>query len=471
MAIVLATRHPHWLRCNQQVLKFKQVLKMKKIGFTLTEVLVAVVLTLILLGLMIRAFAITGAEVTKGRALLEMAGQLRTTSDLLRKDLSRLTVSTRTFNRTGSASGYFEYIEGLSNDSFAHTFQNGNADPSGTFGDVDDILMFTARSLDKPFRGRFGGVIIESNYAEIIWWTAFEDENGDGQYNVDERLKLYRRVLLIRPDLLVTGTTVPELNEFLQHNDISVRFDPVSAQVYANSLTDLANRANRFARAGRPFPHEPDYAIFQGTNQFVLSNPTPAPFGTTNLNQGEDILLTSLAAFDVQAFDPAVGLQQSPDAVVGLSPSDPGYNRIFNDDLDPLATGMIAFGGYVDLGSGIPDGGTSADGRNNYYGIFPAWPNFPAPDDNSIVWTNATFCTWSSHYERDGLDNDNDGLIDEGSNNIDEDGTGGTDDVQEYETAPPYAHPLRGLKITIRLVEPTTQLIRQTTVISNFVPE
>ncbi|MEC9091879.1 MAG: prepilin-type N-terminal cleavage/methylation domain-containing protein, partial [Planctomycetota bacterium] len=103
----------------------KKTMNAGKKGFTLTEVLVAITLTLIILGLMIRAFSITGGQVAKGRAILEMAGQLRTTGDLLRKDLSRITVNLRSFNRAGNASGYFEYIEGPKYDMSLHTKKNG----------------------------------------------------------------------------------------------------------------------------------------------------------------------------------------------------------------------------------------------------------------------------------------------------------------------------------------------------------
>ena len=88
---------------------------MRRFAFTLIEVLIAVVLTLVLLGLMIRAFSISGSEVSKGRAILETAGQLRATSELLRKDLAGITAKLLT-NDLGTVNGYFEYIEGISRD-------------------------------------------------------------------------------------------------------------------------------------------------------------------------------------------------------------------------------------------------------------------------------------------------------------------------------------------------------------------
>ncbi len=417
----------------------------RRFAFTLIEVLIAVVLTLVLLGLMIRAFSISGSEVSKGRAILETAGQLRATSELLRKDLAGITAKLLT-NDLGTVNGYFEYIEGISRDDTIHVLRNGNNDTSGTFGDIDDILMFTARSEDMPFRGRFRGQTIESNYAEIIWWTVLDDVNGDGEFNVGDNLRLYRRVLLIRPDIDPGDTGIPDIGEFLQLNDLSVRLE--SGFIRSNGLADLANRANRFARAGTTFPHEPIYATFQGSDGFVLSNPTA--LGTANNSEGEDIMLKSIAAFDVKVFDPEVEVQQSADGRVAVLPSDNGYG---------INTAVVGHGGYVDLNYGQGNG------------LFTGGPGFPVPDDTSFVWTNATYCTWSNHYESDGLDSDGDGLIDEGINGVDDDLANGLDDLNERETMPPYPFPLRGIQVTIRIIEPTNKIVRQTSVTANFVPE
>ena len=418
---------------------------MRRFAFTLIEVLIAVVLTLVLLGLMIRAFSVSGSEVSKGRAILETAGQLRATSELLRKDLAGITAKLLP-NDLGTVNGYFEYIEGISRDDTIHVLRSGDNDTSGTFGDIDDILMFTTRSEGMPFRGRFRGQTIESNYAEIIWWTVLDDVNGDGAFNVGDNLRLYRRVLLIRPDIDPADTGITEFGEFQQFNDLSVRLE--SGEISSNGLADLANRANRFARAGTAFPHEPIYANFQGTDAFVLSNPTA--LGTANNSEGEDIMLKSIAAFDVKVFDPEVEVQQSSDGRIAVLPADNGYG---------IDTTVVGHGGYVDLNYGMGNG------------LFTGGPGFPVPDDTSFVWTNATYCTWSNHYESDGLDSDGDNLVDEGINGVDDDMANGPDDLNERETMPPYPFPLRGIQVTIRILEPTNKIVRQTSVTANFVPE
>jgi hypothetical protein len=45
------------------------------------------------------------------------------------------------------------------------------------------------------------------------------------------------------------------------------------------------------------------------------------------------------------------------------------------------------------------------------------------------------------------------------------------DDVGERETVPPYSQPLRGLRVRIRMYEPSTRQIRQATVETDFLRE
>jgi len=62
-------------------------------------------------------------------------------------------------------------------------------------------------------------------------------------------------------------------------------------------------------------------------------------------------------------------------------------------------------------------------------------------------------------------------LIDEGLNGLDDNATGGVDDIQEAETAPPYPHPLRGFQVIVRAFQNTQQQMRQFTVSHDFTPE
>jgi hypothetical protein len=84
-----------------------------------------------------------------------------------------------------------------------------------------------------------------------------------------------------------------------------------------------------------------------------------------------------------------------------------------------------------------------------------------------------TFCTWSSHYERDGVDQDDGGmgLRDEGTDGLDNDGANGVDDAAEQETSPPYPFPLRSIQVKIRAMDIDNQKVRQATIEQDFLRE
>ena len=80
--------------------------------------------------------------------------------------------------------------------------------------------------------------------------------------------------------------------------------------------------------------------------------------------------------------------------------------------------------------------------------------------------------TWSLGYEADGIDQDGNGIVDQGTDGLDSttppDGV--IDDAGERETSAPYPYPLRGIEVRIRCYEPTSRQIRQVTVRHTFVP-
>lgn len=82
--------------------------------------------------------------------------------------------------------------------------------------------------------------------------------------------------------------------------------------------------------------------------------------------------------------------------------------------------------------------------------------------------------TWSDHYETNGYDENGAGTgpVDEGSNGIDDSNPrdGIVDDLGEWETAPPYPFPLRGIEVRLRCYEPSSRQVRQVTVRHAFVP-
>jgi prepilin-type N-terminal cleavage/methylation domain-containing protein len=240
----------------------------------------------------------------------------------------------------------------------------------------------------------------------------------------------------------------------------------------------------------------------------------------------EDVILTNVLSFDVKAYDPGALIIAAPGAVGDppqvLSPGDAGY-------LAALAAGgfsIVGRGAYVDLnymgsiadsdGDGLPD---DVNGNGTVDDNFTIYDDYAiAGGDGLCDYQDSTFCgpghtnlryrpytvslrgstpasgdavgatydTWSSHYERDGFDQDGDPFADEGSDGFDQEtsdtvnspsvqtatgvGADGVDDPYEQEAPPPYPVPLRGIQVKIRVFEPQSREIREVTITQSFQP-
>lgn len=460
-------------------------------GLTIIELLIASAIALLMVAGMVTAFQVISDQVRNARAVLEVSGQLRMGQHVIREDLANISAPVRPWLRPSDGHGYFEYLEGKQYDGTAFDTNTDYA----TMGDTDDIIMFTARNELEPFRGRFGGNLIISREAEIIVWTRWTDRNDNGIRDPEDPITIHRKVLLIRPDLTPTSdasqSRFQRLKTFYASNDISVRIE--NNVLSANSLADLTKRENRFAH----------FAWDRGANQ-PLTPVFPFPLDPRTLeelaqsrqgepNLGKDVVLSNVLAFDVQAYDPLVEIRDdNPDpAQVGsnaLLPHDVGYDNAAPDE------NVIGLGGYVDLDyrrylSGSYQSHLDSPGNASHFshpprvrsGLSTVPPLPPSPRWPSSMVPVRTYCTWSFHYENDGVNQDlmlpaqfQDGLIDEGTNGVDNDPPGANnavDDVGERETSPPYPFPLRGIKITIRLYEPDSQAVRQGSIIQDFIPE
>jgi hypothetical protein len=337
--------------------------------------------------------------------------------------------------------GYFEYYEGHDGDSTTYT--GGPLTPPSLLGDHDDVLMFTSRSRDEPFIGRNGngGLPFTSDTAEVVWWSDVVNlaANAQGAQRNGMRT-IYRRVLLIAPGV---ANQIPaadftigmawSLADFQFKYDLSARV--VGSNIVLNSLGDLTDRRNRYAHTQNP-PY-PFVAL--------------APFPSASARFGEDVMLRNALAFDLRAFDPMAPLMANSGVMVG--PGDPGYN---------VATANVSNaprGAYVDLG----------------YDTRAGFNNVSWFSDEAVVGLGPgagySFDTWPTIYESDGVDQDGDGLFDEGTDGFDNDGANGVDDPGERETTPPYSRPLRGIQATLRVYEPDSRQARQVSLIQNFVPE
>ncbi|XZE34619.1 hypothetical protein SH501x_000084 [Pirellulaceae bacterium SH501] len=124
-------------------------------GLTLIEVLIATTLTLMLMLALAQGFKTLSQSVSEGRTKLGLSDQLRGITMTLRSDLDRCTVP-RNPGQPYPGPGYFKYYDGPIWDSTALqvSLASGQALLGSKWGDIDDVLMFTAKAEDgQVFRG------------------------------------------------------------------------------------------------------------------------------------------------------------------------------------------------------------------------------------------------------------------------------------------------------------------------------
>jgi type II secretory pathway pseudopilin PulG len=170
------------------------------LGFTLVEMLIAMAITLVMIGAVVTLFANLSNSVRDRRAVVEMSGQLRHARNMLQQDLQGATCNGLVWQRPDENQGYIEIIEGPQTDSNPSPMlrdtdndgivdfsdfdeptsilprnnavddlnNNGKIDATeieqyshkaqslapGGLGDFDDVLMFTVRNEHEPFVGR-----------------------------------------------------------------------------------------------------------------------------------------------------------------------------------------------------------------------------------------------------------------------------------------------------------------------------
>jgi hypothetical protein len=246
------------------------------------------------------------------------------------------------------------------------------------------------------------------------------------------------------------------------------------------------------------------------------------------VREAEDIILTNVIGFDVKAWDPwapvfrVVSDADNPDMVGCVQPGDPGYIpaiQRFIASPGGAQNKPISFGAYADLNymgflatqasftSSIaaPNsplnryrtalGSMATTVTGNYRMPYFAGPGdttspIGAFRDNTWIWSPAYYDTYSRAYEYDAFHSvttsaggfnpapahkrvnfyTGDRAIDSGMNGIDDNGNGLIDEPMEREAAPPYERPLRGIRVSIRTMEPDSRKVRQVSVVHEFMP-
>ncbi|QDU31244.1 hypothetical protein ETAA8_63970 [Anatilimnocola aggregata] len=439
-------------------------------AFTLIELLIAMALTLILVYAIAEFYAYVGNAVRDSRAMIELGGQLRSVGQQLQDDLDSLTLRPEPWIDPNASPGYFTIYEGPYSDSRPDSGTNDittintnqipdvvNNNVTTLVGDGDDVIAMTIRAGDVPFQGRYNGGTQTSQFAEVVWFATFTDTNGDGDWDLGEPRLLCRRQLIIRPDLGVLGTygTLSNAIDFWDDNDVSARISYNSTsmqfQVVANSLADLSLRENRFGCA------------LQGNGTAINSTSwkeidiKPSDVNSLNVYTlsgnafGEDRVLSNVLAFDIRAFDPTAPIYEDSSSQTALTPGDPGFAALFGSGTPT----RIGVGAWVDLyyNQVLAAQGVAAGSRPS--------SSFSGSSGASIPFWD----TWPLAYE---LPPYNTGT---GLDGLDTDGVNGVDDAGERQTQPPYAAPLRGVQVRIRVYEPQTRQARQITVGTDFIPE
>lgn len=437
-----------------------RTLRNRAAGFTLIELLVATALTLILMGAVVSLFGNLANSIAESRSTLEMSDRLRTVSTMLQRDLTGATATMLPPQRPDAARGYFEIIEGpigagvgmINPSSVARkTDASGNLVPDTTVGDFDDILMFTTRSADRPFVGRYAGSadgMTRSDLAEVAWFV-----RGN---------TLYRRVLLIAP-----GANVPPggAQGFYAANDISVRL--VGGRLLANSLADLTKREFRFAHDFRSWP-------FDARAWGRLGLPTLRECSAPNWIAGGTVPVNKAAAQVDLWSDPYPWASSAWERETGCLDAYRNGPRVADDI---VLTNVIRFdvkvwdpwaNDYVDLGY---NPGASSP---------PAGSSLPEPqfhhlgDPRSALQGSGVaarvYDTWSTHYEVEGR-GAGDTAAGQLVNGFDDNNNGLIDDPTEAIAPPPYPAPLRGIQVKIRTFEPDSRQIRELTIVQDFLPK
>ena len=484
-------------------------------GMTLVEMLVATTCTLILMGAIAQVFGAFGTAVSDSRSMIELDAQLRSVAWRLRNDLSGATARTLPPLEVEAGEGYFEVIEGPRVD------VDGGVDRTSLApADIDDVLLFTTRNTETPYLGKYDyGTATktnESQLAEIAWFLRPTETSTDTTppvvtYTLFRRQNLVIGYVGFAPFYgnananFVTWTNANSWAEFFDQFDLSAQYQGELTALVPNSLADLTRRENRFMHNGGGaidatagsfrFPDgsvqsnyqwqmtpAPDGLIFDPRQSVIRPDGSAFALAKSSIRVGEDVVLTNVIGFDVRVFDPGapVGVPAGGDSAV--VPGDSGTSGFA---ATVAANGPAANGAYVDLGwNKGPYGVVATSGQRPRFADLgePISGLRPANAAGVRVWD-----TWSTHYESNGFDDDQDGVADEGADGLDNDSDGKVDespydvdgdglftsagdDPGELETLPPYRFPLRGIEIRLRCYEPSSRQVRQVTIRHSFVP-
>lgn len=471
---------------------------MTRRGMTLVEMLVAMTATLLLMGVIAQVFSVFGSAISDSRSVIELDGRMRVAAWQLRSDLAGVTAPTLPPMRPDADAGYFEIIEGPNTDAITYydPFSGTIAPPFSKLGntpgpkvngsddrllgDTDDVLLFTTRSTDAPFLGKWQNGKYESPVAEVAWFLRPARTGTATATTNPTTYTLYRRQLLVvghvgaapflanqnSIDTQMQSGTWSSWQKFYGDFDLSARGAGNAPMTFIpNTLGDLTRRESRFMHNSAGDTSGTGYPYRFPENFQDVSAPAQLTFAGTD-REGEDVVLSNVIAFDMRVFDPTAAVQLNGNTP--LAAGDPGFN----------SGAGIGVGGYVDLGNGDNSTTPAAPSKPRFGNLGYTNSLLDATDNTAA----RTWDTWSTHYETDGVDQDawtkygpdqgtnglddnSDGLVDNGPADLDGDGWFiSAGEAGELETIPPYPAPLRGIEVRLRCYEPSSRQVRQITI-------
>jgi hypothetical protein len=347
-----------------------------------------------------------------------------------------------------------------------------------------DIFDLSARVEWDPFANSGAGQwkVIANTLADLT-----KRENRFGHYGFVEggTTRMYPFAVASVGSGYSSSQTVTLMTETGATNDAQVTANANSGAIVSYTVTSKGSGGTP-----RPFAYVTGTSGARATANAMLNDKGevvrvlhgPAPLWGPR--RGEDVMLTDVLAFDLRVYDPGAPIYQETATKSVLEPSDPGWQTHYNATLG-MVTGSASFvgqGAYVDMGYAfgaalpIAPPGTPwiapwfAEARP-LFNVRIAAGSIPLPSACHLAPGFAVYDTWSLSYENNGIDDDGDGIVDEGTNGLDDDLAMGPDDVGERETAPPYDVPLRGVQVLIRVYERDARQIRQVRVNQHFLTE
>jgi type II secretory pathway component PulJ len=157
-------------------------------GITLVEMLIAMAITLVMIGAVVTIFANITGSVQIRRATIEMSGQLRHARNVLQRDLAGATCPAVTWQRPESNHGYLEIIEGpLTDANPTALIQRGEGNLYENIQNMYKLPEQQEEFMEFDSSNPSGPVKIDPAVSLLPRNNLFEDVDPNGSISEDKR--------------------------------------------------------------------------------------------------------------------------------------------------------------------------------------------------------------------------------------------------------------------------------------------